>query len=79
LDTKAKEKLEGAPIHKPGVYAIFGWISPRLRLHVLTIPVPRPWPGVIIVGLVALAVVNRSSISFPSLKAAVLNWIGRLT
>ena len=40
--------------NRPGVYAVFGWISPHLRPHNLIIRIYRPWPLWIFAGLLMM-------------------------
>jgi hypothetical protein len=56
-DSVAEAGGATALLGEPGVYAVFGWMSTRLRPHTLTIVLERPW-SLLFVGCVTTMVLT---------------------
>jgi hypothetical protein len=58
LEAVVEEAAMQTPLEQPGLYAVFGWMSSRLRPHKLTIVLQRPW-SLIFLGGAAVLIGNR--------------------
>lgn len=55
LQIATDDAVADAQDRRPGIYAVFGWISPRFHPHKLIILLYRPWPLLMLGVLVMLA------------------------
>jgi hypothetical protein len=78
LSKVAEKEARNVRMNRPGLYAVVGWMSPRLHPHSLTILLQRPWSIIFLGGvfsLMAVRLVTAPGI-FKRLFGGAGSWFG---